>query len=77
MAQVLIRNLDDRLVETFKRRAKLKGHSLAQELRNTLKEAAGPTTEELLAEMDRIRAMTPRRLKTSSTVLIRQDRDSR
>jgi plasmid stability protein len=37
MGQVLIRNVDDDTIESFKLKAKLKGHSLEQELRDLLK----------------------------------------
>ncbi|NNM74105.1 FitA-like ribbon-helix-helix domain-containing protein [Enterovirga aerilata] len=36
MAQVLIRNLDEGTVESYRQKAKLKGISLEQELRNVL-----------------------------------------
>jgi plasmid stability protein len=35
MGQVLIRNLDDRVIERLKTKAELKGRSLEQELRVT------------------------------------------
>lgn len=76
MAQVIIRNLDDRVVANFKTRAELKGHSLEQELRETLTRAARLTPEEKLAIVDRIRAMTPPGVpQTDSTELIREWRD--
>ena len=36
MGQVLIRNVDDRIIESLKLKAELKGHSLEQELRDIL-----------------------------------------
>jgi plasmid stability protein len=33
MSQVLVRNLDDRVVASLRRKAELHGHSLEQELR--------------------------------------------
>jgi antitoxin FitA len=77
MAQVIVRNLDDEVVSSLKLKAELKGHSLEQELRDILKQAAGLTKEEKLALIDRIRSMTPRRLEDDSAELIREDRDSR
>jgi plasmid stability protein len=77
VAQVIVRNLDDDAVSSLKFKAELHGHSLEQELREILKRAAELTTEEKLALVDRIRAMTPERLKTDSTDLIREDRDTR
>jgi antitoxin FitA len=51
MGQVLIRNLPDDLIETYKTKARLKGISLEQELRDTLEaEAQRPyTPQERLA----------------------------
>lgn len=43
MAQVLIRNVDEATVETYREKARLKGISLEQELRNLL-EANRPFT---------------------------------
>jgi plasmid stability protein len=77
MTQVIVRNLDDEVVASLKLKAKLKGRSLEQELRDILKRAAELTKEEKLALIDSIRAMTPRRLENDSSELIREDRDSR
>ena len=77
MGQLLVRNLDDGVVERLKRQAEARKISLEQLLREVLSDAAGPSRKELVAEMDRIRAMTPKKLATSSTDLIREDRDRR
>jgi Plasmid stability protein len=78
MGQVIVRNLDDKVVAELKRKAKLHDRSLEQELRAILINAAKPTREELLAEIDRIRGMTPPGVvQTDSAELIREDRDSR
>lgn len=78
MAQVIVRNLDDRVVATLKRKAELHGRSLEQELREILSNAARLTPEEKVALSDRIRAMTPPGVKqTDSAELIREDRDNR
>ncbi len=45
MGQVLVRNVDDDTIESFKLKAKIKGISLEQELRNLL-EANKPFTPE-------------------------------
>ena len=76
VSQVIVRNLDARAVAELRRRAKQKGRSLEAELREILTEAARPRRTELIAEADRIRAMTPRSLDDSVT-LLREDRDSR
>jgi plasmid stability protein len=75
MAQVIVRNLPDDVVERLKTRAAQRRRSLEQELRDILTEAARPSREEILADLDRIRAMTPRVPQTDSAELIREERD--
>jgi antitoxin FitA len=79
MAQVVIRNLDESVVERLKARAAAEQKSLEQKLRDILTEAARPSRTELLAELDRIRAMTPPHPPGAPLAedLIREDRDSR
>lgn len=79
MAQVVIRNIDDDVVERLKARAAAEKKSLEQKLRDVLTEAAKPSRAEVLAEVDRIRAMTPPRPPNAPLAedLIREDRDSR
>lgn len=61
MAQLVIRNIDDRVIKTLKMRAAAERKSLEQSLRDLLIEAARPNRAELLATMERIQAMTPPR----------------
>ena len=81
MAQVVIRNIDDRVFERLKARAAAQRKPLEQSLRELLTEAARPNRPELLAELERIRAMTPPRQPGSdyptAEQLVREDRDSR
>jgi plasmid stability protein len=77
MARVIVRNLDEQVVSSLRFKAELRGHSLAQELRDILKRAAELTTEEKLALVERIRAKQKWRLADDSTDLIREDRASR
>jgi plasmid stability protein len=77
MAQVVIRNLDDTVLERHRERARQKGHSLEQELRELLTRAAPLNVDEKLAIADRIRAMTPAGSRPKGEDLIRQDRDRR
>jgi plasmid stability protein len=78
MAQVIVRNLDEKVVDALKCKAELHGHSLEQELRDVLTKAARLTPEERLAFSRRLRAMTPKDVtQTDSAILIREDRDSR
>ena len=74
MGQVIVRNLDDKVIAALKAKAKLHGHSFEQELRAILSGATRPNAEERLALADRIRAMTPSGRQVDSTALIREDR---
>jgi plasmid stability protein len=78
MAQVLIRNLDDHLVDAYREAAKRDGRSLEAQLREALRVMQPMTPNriaQLRAEADRIRAMTPNVPQTPSEQLIREDRD--
>ncbi len=77
MANLSIRNLDDKVVERLKKKAKDNGRSQEAELRELLKQAANrKSPEELLAIADRISAMTPDDVEqTDSTKIIREFRD--
>lgn len=59
MAQVVIRNIDDEVMKRLKERARRDGRSLEQTLRDVLTVAARPDREERLAELRRIRDMSP------------------
>jgi antitoxin FitA len=78
MAQVLIRNLDDDLLEDYRQSAKRNKRSLEAELREALR-AMRPMSSErrdsILQEFAAIRAMTPPVPQTPSEQLIREDRD--
>ena len=76
VSQVVVRNLDSRVVAALKQRARRNGHSLERELRVILTRAAQPGRRELIAEADRIRAMTAGPLEDSVS-LLRQARDNR
>ena len=75
MGRVIVRNLDDKIIAALKAKAELHGHSLERELRAILAGAAKPNADDRLALADRIRAMTPKKRQTDSTLLIREDRD--
>ena len=77
MGQVIIRNLDNRVIESLKLKAELKGHSLEQELREILKRAALPTVEERLASIDRVSAMRKTTTRLLSEDVVRKIRDRR
>jgi plasmid stability protein len=81
VGQVVIRNIDDRVLERLRARAMAQRKSLEQALRDLLTDAAKPSRAELLAELERIRAMTPPRapgvVYPTAEQLIREDRDTR
>jgi plasmid stability protein len=82
MAEVLVRELEEAVVERLARRAATAGIPLDEQVRRVLRGAAGsnegrPPEEELLAIMARSRAMTPPGPRTLAEDLIREDRDSR
>ncbi len=81
MGQVIVRNLDDQVIEAHRRRAKARGVSLEQELRDVLRRAAMPTSEERLRRAREIAAMTPAlppsRERTPAEILIREGREGR
>ncbi len=78
MAQALIRNIDDELLDDYRDAAKRNGRSLEAELREALRVMQPMTPRRrsaLLEEARRIRAMTPDVPQTPSEQLIRDDRD--
>ncbi len=77
MAQVIVRNLDEGVVSVYKERAREKGRSLQQELRDTLTRQAKLSPKEKIALAKRIRAMSPPRPHPPAEDLIREDRDRR
>lgn len=76
MGQVLIRNLEDEVIDALRLRAESKGHSLEQELREIIRSAAQTTASKLEAVMH-VRRMQKSPTKIKSEDLIREDRDSR
>jgi plasmid stability protein len=81
MGQVVIRNIDDQVLDRLKARAAEQHKSLEQSLRELLAEAAKPSRAELIAELDRIQAMTPARQPgkpyPTAEQLVRESRDER
>jgi plasmid stability protein len=59
LAQVVIRNIDDVVVERLRARAAAERKSLEQKLREVLADAARPLPADVLAELARCRAMSP------------------
>jgi plasmid stability protein len=78
MAQVLIRNIDDDLLEDYRQAARRNDRSLEAELREALRimRPIGLARQNaLLKEFAEIRAMTPPVPQTPSEQLVREDRD--
>jgi plasmid stability protein len=74
MAKVLIRNLDERTVETLKRRAARNGRSLQAELQQIVERAAEIDAVDGRALAARIRRTLSGRRHSDSTALISEDR---
>lgn len=55
MGQIIVRNLDDAVIQRLKERARLAQTSLEQTVRNILSDAAEPDDAQIWADIDRIR----------------------
>lgn len=75
MGQVLVRNLDDQVIEKLKTKAEIKGHSLEQELRDVITAAAPLTPDEKIALFKRLRALSPPMHDVDVRAAIRYGRD--
>ncbi|HVL73135.1 MAG TPA: ribbon-helix-helix protein, CopG family [Beijerinckiaceae bacterium] len=75
MVDILVRNVEEDVAQRLKEKAKAAGISLSEIAREALREKAKPSKAEILAEIDRIRAMSPYS-PVDSTALIREDRDN-
>lgn len=74
MPQVLVRDLDARVIERLKARAKRDGRSLQGELKVILEQAAARNDTEVRATIDRVRGLFSERSFSDSAVSIREDR---
>ncbi len=77
MAQVLVRNLDEKVVVRLKKRAAHRGRSLQAEVKMILEEAAEEEATDFWKAADQIRDQLRRTGRTfsDSAALIREDRD--
>ncbi len=78
MADIKVRNLDDRVADALKARARAKGVSLEQEVRGILADAVGPDRRDVYKDLLKIREMTrpPSGKKpTGGVAILRQLRD--
>jgi len=74
LPHVLIRELDTRVVKKLKSRARLHRRSLQAELKDILERAASTSPADVLARVERVRAMFRGRRFSDSAALIRRDR---
>ena len=75
MVDILVRNVEEDVARALKEKAKTAGVSQNEIARAALRNDVKPSKAEVLAELDRIRAMTPYS-PVDSTELIREDRDN-
>jgi plasmid stability protein len=74
MAQVLVRDLDERVVARLKARAASEGRSLEAEVRLILTRAAETDWTEARAAIGRVRDLLAGRAHSDGVELLRQDR---
>lgn len=75
MAQILVRGLDDGVVEQLKKRARREGRSLQSEVKTILEQAAQLDMDAALKLAAAIRRGFAGRTFSDSADLIREDRD--
>jgi len=78
MAQVLVRDLNAKVIASLKKRAQKNRRSLQGELKMILEDAARNTSlrvDEFIARTKKIRDRTSKRSQTDSATLIREDRE--
>lgn len=75
MAQVLIRGLDEKVLERLKAQAKKNNHSLEAELRQIIESSVQYTSEEAVLVSRWLREQLKGKKLTDSTELLREDRD--
>jgi plasmid stability protein len=77
LGQVLIRGLDDDVLQSLRERPMQQGRSLEAELRQLLTDAARKPRSALVRELAEIRALTPPGPRTLSEEFVREGRDER
>jgi plasmid stability protein len=74
MAQLLVRNLDDAIVERLRLRARRRGTSLEQEVRQILTEATSVSRSDIARRAAEVRARQAPNTSRAAA-LIREDRE--
>ena len=79
MSNILIRDVDEQIVERIKRKAARRGQSMQQHLKRLVERDAGMSLLESYEAAERIAAQfrAEGRTFSDSTELVREDRDSR
>lgn len=75
MAQVIIRNIDDKAIAYLKSKAARHKHSLEQELREIILSAVKSPRQTFLMHSSKIRKTLKQKPQTDSLSLLRKDRD--
>ncbi|OGW14788.1 MAG: hypothetical protein A2035_01430 [Nitrospirae bacterium GWA2_42_11] len=73
MAQILIRNMDDRVVDCLKKRARREGRSLQAEVKFILEQAAKMDMDTAREKLKQFRIRFKERKFSDSVELIRED----
>lgn len=76
MAQMLVRNIDEKIAERFKAKAKAEGKSAEQAMRELMTRSVEKSVDERLAALDAIRATTVGKPVVDPVAVIRADRDT-
>jgi plasmid stability protein len=74
MAQILIRNLDEAVIDALRGRARERGSSVEEEARQALAAAVGLSRQEAIRRLDEVRAKIGRLTGPSSLDDLRADR---
>jgi plasmid stability protein len=74
VGQIVIRNLDDAVLDALRRRAGEHGSSVEEEARQALAASVGLSREEAVRRLDQVRAEIGRLPGESSLDILRRDR---
>jgi plasmid stability protein len=75
MVDILVRNIEEEVARDLKAKAAAQGTSVNEIARQALRKEVRPSKAEVMAELDRVRAMS-QYSPLDSTTLIREDRDN-
>lgn len=75
MGQILVRNIEDDVLERFRQQAKREGKSAEQLAREAIQAKAKPSREEILNELAELRSRTKPSIDLDIVAEIRKDRE--